>query len=67
MRNFDYSFLEHGMLPAGLINIMSSIAELRLREKDLKDNYPDVFSKMESIARVQSIKGSNEIEGIVTT
>jgi Fic family protein len=46
---------------------MSSIAELRLREKDLKDNYPDVFSKMESIARIQSIKGSNEIEGIVTS
>jgi len=55
------------MLPAGLINIVNSITELRIREKELKDIYPEVFSKMESIARVQSVKGSNEIEGIITS
>ena len=67
MRIFDYSFLEHGMLPAGLVNIVSAIAELREREGERKHNYPDVFTRLESIAKVQSVKGSNAIEGIVTS
>ncbi|MCL2019890.1 MAG: Fic family protein [Oscillospiraceae bacterium] len=67
MRGFDYSFLEHGMLPAGLVNIVGAISELREREKKLKKDYGEVFVKMESIAKVQSVKGSNEIEGIVTS
>lgn len=67
MRYFDYSFLEHGMLPAGLVNIVSAISELRAREVERKDSYQEVFGKLESIAKVQSVKGSNEIEGIVTS
>ncbi|MCL1820236.1 MAG: Fic family protein [Oscillospiraceae bacterium] len=67
MKHFDYSFLEHGLLPAGLVNMVGAIAELRERENSLKDNYPDVFTRLESIAKVQSVKGSNEIEGIVTS
>ena len=67
MKRFDYSFLEKGMLPAGLVNVVSAISELRAREIRLKDNYPDVFTRLESIAKVQSVKGSNAIEGIVTT
>jgi Fic family protein len=67
MKYFDYSFLEHGLLPAGLVNMVGAIAELRERENLLKDNYPDVFTRLESIAKVQSVKGSNEIEGIITS
>jgi len=67
LKRFDYSFLESGMLPAGLVNVVGAIAELREREKQLKDNYPDVFTRLESIAKVQSVKGSNEIEGIITS
>jgi len=67
MRTFDYSFLESGMLPAGLVNIVSAIAGLRERENERKENYPDVFTRLESIAKVQSVKGSNAIEGIVTS
>ena len=67
MRVFDYSFLENGMLPAGLVNIVSAIAGLRERENERKNSYPDVFTRLESIARVQSVKGSNAIEGIVTS
>ena len=55
------------MLPAGLVNIVGAIAELRERENRLKDNYPGVFTRLESIAKVQSVKGSNAIEGIVTS
>jgi len=67
MRFFDYSFLEHGMLPAGLVNVVSAIAELRERENKRKDSFGEVFERLESIAKVQSVKGSNEIEGIVTS
>jgi Fic family protein len=67
MRTFDYSFLESGLLPAGLVNIVSAIAQLRERENERKDNYPDIFTKLESIAKVQSVKGSNAIEGIITS
>ncbi|MDR1604838.1 MAG: Fic family protein [Gracilibacteraceae bacterium] len=67
MRYFDYSFLEQGMLPAGLVSVVGAISELRERENALKTNYPDVFTRLESIAKVQSVKGSNEIEGIVTS
>ncbi|MDR0445765.1 MAG: Fic family protein [Oscillospiraceae bacterium] len=67
MRYFDYSFLEHGMLPAGLVSVVGAISELRERENKLKADYPDVFTRLESVAKVQSVKGSNEIEGIVTS
>ena len=67
MKFFDYSFLEHGMLPAGLINTITAIAELRERENDRKENFVEIFGRLESIAKVQSVKGSNEIEGIVTS
>ena len=67
MRYFDYSFLEHGMLPSGLVNIVSAVAELREREKERKAGYPGIFTRLESIAKVQSVKGSNAIEGIVTS
>jgi len=67
LKNFDYSFLETGMLPAGLVNVVEAIAELRERENQRKGDYPDVFTKLESIAKVQSVKGSNAIEGIVTS
>ncbi|MCL2877968.1 MAG: Fic family protein, partial [Acidobacteria bacterium] len=55
------------MLPAGLVNVVIAIAELRVRESRLKENYPDVFIRLESIAKVQSVKESNAIEGIVTS
>ena len=67
MKIYDYSFLENGMLPAGLVNLVSNIVKLQTKEKELKENYPDVFTKLQSIAKVQSVKGSNEIEGIITS
>jgi len=67
LKYFDYSFLESGMLPVGLVNVVEAIAELRERESQRKETYPDVFTCLESIAKVQSVKGSNAIEGIVTS
>ena len=50
MRIFDYSFLEHGMLPAGLVNIVSTIAELRERESERKDTYPKYVLRTDEFA-----------------
>jgi len=50
-----------------MVNIISVISELREREKERKENFGEVFVKLESIAKVLSVKGSNEIEGIITS
>ena len=67
MRKFDYSFLDNGMLPAGLVNLTASIAELKTMAGVRKEDHAKIFTELESIARVQSIKSSNAIEGIVTS
>ena len=67
MRNFDYSFLNNGLLPASLVNLTSNIAALKTMAGVRKDEYTQIFTELEAIARVQSIKSSNAIEGIITS
>ena len=67
MRNFDYSFLNNGLLPANLVNLTSNIASLKTMAGVRKDEHTQIFTELEAIARVQSIKSSNAIEGIVTS
>lgn len=67
MRKFDYSFLDNGMIPSNLVNTTSGIYALRTTAGVRKEDYPKVFTELESIARVQSVKSSNAIEGIITS
>jgi Fic family protein len=67
MRKFDYSFLKNSLLPTNLFGITNSIAELKALEQVRKHDFQKIFTKLESIAKVQSVKNSNEIENIVTT
>lgn len=67
MKKFDYSFLDKGLLPANLINITSSIYSLKTMLEVRKNDYENIFSELEKIAIVQSVKTSNEIEGIITS
>lgn len=67
MRKFDYSFLDNGLLPANLLNLTASISELKAMAGVRKADYAKVFTELESIAKVQSVKSSNAIEGIVTS
>lgn len=67
MRRFDYSFLDNGLLPSGLVNLTTGIAELKTMARLRKDEYNEVFTELEAVAKVQSIKSSNAIEGIVTS
>lgn len=67
MHKFDYSFLEDGLLPSNYLNATNSISSLRNMSDARKNNYITVFTELESVAKVQSVKSSNEIEGIVTS
>ena len=67
MRKFGYSFLKNSLLPTNLLGITNSIAELKALEQVRKNDFPKIFTKLESIAKVQSVKGSNAIENIITT
>lgn len=67
MRKFDYSFLDNGLLPANLINITGVIYSLKTGSEIRKDEFEKIFTELEKVAKVQSIKSSNAIEGIVTS
>ncbi len=67
MHKFDYSFLDNGMLPSGLVNVTASISSLKTSSQFRKNDFQKVFTELEKIAKIQSVKSSNEIEGIVTT
>ena len=67
MRKFDYSFLDNGLLPVSFINLTSNIASLKTMAGVRKEEYAKIFTELEAIAKVQSVKNSNAIEGIVTS
>ena len=67
MHIFDYSFLDNGLLPTGIINLTSTISALAALANERRDKNQIVYTQLESIARVQSVKNSNAIEGIITT
>ena len=67
MHHFDYSFLDNGMLPAGLVSITGDIYALRVMAVNRKEQFENVFTELAAVAKVQSVKCSNQIEGIVTT
>lgn len=67
MRIFSYEFLETGLLPVTLLNMTNRISELKALDAQRKNQFPDIFSSLERIAKVQSVKSSNAIEGIITS
>lgn len=67
MRKFDYSFLNNDLLPANLVNLTANISSLKTMAGVRKDQYAKIFTELEAVAKVQSIKSSNEIEGIITS
>lgn len=67
MHKFDYSFLNNGLLPASLINLTSDIYSLKTAAGMRKGEYEKIFTELEAIAKVQSVKSSNAIEGIITS
>lgn len=67
MRKFDYSFLNNGLLPASLVSLTANISALKTMAGIRKEEYAQVFTELEAVAKIQSIKSSNAMEGIVTS
>lgn len=67
MRKFDYSFLKNDNLSSEILNITNYIHEVKKEEGEKKTLNSELFNKLIAIAKIQSVKGSNAIEGIVTT
>lgn len=67
MHKYDYSFLKNMFVPVNFINMTNMIYAIRNEEETKKIDYQDIFTKLQKIAIVQSVKGSNAIEGIVTS
>lgn len=67
MRRFDYSFLNNGLLPANLVNLTSNIASLKTMAGVRKEEHQAIFTELEAVAKIQSVKSSNAIEGIITS
>lgn len=67
MHRFDYRFLDNGLLPSSLVDVTSGIASLKTLAQFRKQDFAKAFTELERIARIQSVKGSNAIEGIITS
>lgn len=67
MRRFDYSFLNNGKLSTNLLNLTTNIYSLKTMAGVRKDEYAKIFTELAAVAKIQSIKSSNEIEGIITS
>ena len=67
MRKFDYSFLANASVPANVASYLFAIERNKTNSDIFKTNYPKVFENLVKIAKVQSVKASNAIEGIVAT
>ena len=67
MRKYDYSFLEKEAIPSTVASYLFAIERNRILSDAFKDKYPKVFTNLVKIAKIQSVKASNAIEGIVTT
>ena len=67
MHIFNYDFLQKAFLPVQLVNLASNITALRIMSEERRKRFGTVFQSLETVAKVESVKASNAIEGIVTT
>lgn len=67
MHKFNYSFLKNKILSAKMLNMATGIYSLKTMAGVRKNEYQKIFTELEKIAKIQSVKNSNAIEGIVTS
>lgn len=66
-KKFDYSWLRDDVLPSRLINIVAAIMSQKAWANERQEKFPYAFTDLTNLAKVQSVKSSNAIEGIVTS
>ena len=64
MREFNYSNLLSLNIPANMYDLISKIYEYKGKQELYVANFSDVLDKMIEVAKIQSTKSSNAIEGI---
>ena len=67
MHIFDYSILKDELLPAQLVNLTANVSALSVMSGMRRESNQAAFREMETLAKIESVKASNAIEGIVTT
>src|SRR5574344_2213170 len=67
MHTFDYSFLKKIELPPYFLSLSNLIFTMKGKESAARREDPSIYESLKQIAIVQSVKGSNAIEGIVAT
>ena len=64
MKKYDYSFLKNMKVPISFLDMTNAIYSLKTIADEKKNEYPDIFTNLQKIAIIQSVKGSNAIEGM---
>lgn len=67
MHKYDYSFLKDFKITSKLLGLSNVIFESNHKSKNLKEDYPDLFSKLHEKAIIESTISSSRIEGVVTS
>ena len=67
LRKFNYLKLMELSLPVNIYHTIVKIHEYKGKQELYVENYPDILEKMVDIAKIQSTKSSNAIEGIYTS
>lgn len=67
MHTFDYKETPKHLLTPDIVNILSSLHEFRGKQELYIEAESDVLTALLNIARIQSTKASNKIEGIHTS
>lgn len=67
MRKFDYTMLPQSLLLPDIVNLVSALHEYRGKQERYFDAGVDTLETLREVARVQSTRASNRIEGIFTS
>ena len=67
LRKFNYLKLMELSLPVSIYHTIVKIHEYKGKQELYVENYSDILEKMIDVAKIQSTKSSNAIEGIYTS
>lgn len=67
MRIFNYSTMPAELLTPEVMNLVSAIHEFKGKQELYVAAKPDILISLSSVAKVQSTRASNRIEGIYTS
>lgn len=67
MHLFDYQETPRNILTPEIVNMLSSLHEFKGKQELYIETEPDVLTALLDIAKIQSTKASNKIEGIYTS